>query len=159
VVFTVGSGGGSVTGGTQVADAAGEAVVGSWTLGNSVGSNTLIVSAGAATPVTFSATATAGAAATITKTSGDGQSANVGTEVPISPQVTIRDANGNPVPGVFVEFAVGSGGGTVIGGTQSANSAGVATVGGWRLGPTAGSNTLTATVFNLSPVTFIATAQ
>jgi hypothetical protein len=69
----------------------------------------------------------------------------------------VRDANGNPVSGVSVIFAVGTGGGSVTGGTQTTNASGVATVGSWTLG-TVGSNTLTATAGILPPVTFTATA-
>jgi CARDB len=59
VTFSVGSGGGSITGATQVTNASGIATVGSWTLG-SVGPNTLTAtSAGAVgSPVTFAAIAT-----------------------------------------------------------------------------------------------------
>ena len=44
--FTVSSGGGSVTGGTQLSDANGIAAVGSWTLGPIAGTNTLLASIG-----------------------------------------------------------------------------------------------------------------
>jgi hypothetical protein len=93
----------------------------------------------------------------VTKTAGDNQSAEDGTAVPIPPAVTVRDANGNPVSGVSVIFAVGAGGGSATGGTQTTNASGVATVGSWTLG-TVGNNTLTATAGILAPVTFTATA-
>src|SRR5207248_854466 len=62
----------------------------------------------------------------------------------------------NPVQGVGVTFAPASGGGSVTGAEQTTNAAGVATVGSWTLGTTAGPNTLTATAAGLadSPVTF-----
>jgi N-acetylneuraminic acid mutarotase len=58
----------------------------------------------------------------------------------------VKDANGNPIAGASVTFAVGSGGGSVTGATVPTNSAGIATVGSWTLGPAVGRNTLTATV-------------
>jgi adhesin/invasin len=61
VTFAVASGGGSVAGAEQTTGTAGEAMVGSWTLGHSVGPNTLRASAAglAGVSVTFSATAVA----------------------------------------------------------------------------------------------------
>src|SRR5438477_7498389 len=73
--------------------------------------------------------------------------------------VIVKDANGNPVTGVAVTFAVAPGNGTITGGSQTTNASGVATVGSWTLSPTAGQNTLTASSGTLSgsPVTFSAT--
>ena len=64
VIFSVGAGGGIVTGGTQTTNASGAATVGTWTLGPSAGANTLIASAGALAPVTFTATGTVSVACT-----------------------------------------------------------------------------------------------
>jgi len=122
-----------------------------------VGSNSLTASTSGLSPVTFTATGTAGAAASVVKTAGDGQTATAGSAVNTAPAVTVRDANGNPVSGVVVVFVVASGGGSVTGGTQTTNTAGVATVGGWTLGTTAGPNSLTATAGSLAAVTFTAT--
>jgi hypothetical protein len=72
----------------------------------------------------------------------------------------VRNATDNtPVSGVIVTFVASSGGGTVTGGTATTNVNGIATIGSWTLGTTAGSNTLTATTESLtgSPVTFTAT--
>jgi hypothetical protein len=57
VTFTVGSGGGSVTGATPASNAAGIATVGSWTLGPNPGVNTLVASIPGASPITFTAVA------------------------------------------------------------------------------------------------------
>jgi alpha-tubulin suppressor-like RCC1 family protein len=83
----------------------------------------------------------------------------VGTAVAVAPSVIVRDANGNPVPGVSVAFEVTSGDGSVTGASTTTNASGVATVGSWTLGVIAGANTLTATSAGLtgSPVTFRAT--
>ena len=157
VTFAVTAGGGSVTGGSQTTNSSGVATVGSWTLGTSAGANSLSATSGSLTAAVFTATGTVGAAASVTKTAGDNQTADDGTTLPIAPAVTVRDAAGNPVPGVTVIFAVGTGGGSLTGGTQVTNASGVATVGSWTLG-TIGQNTLTATAGTLPPVTFTATA-
>ncbi|MEW5930387.1 MAG: Ig-like domain-containing protein [Gemmatimonadota bacterium] len=149
------SGNGSVTGSPATTDASGVATVGSWTLATTAGANTLTVTAGALS-TTFSATGTGGAAANIAKTAGDAQTATVGSAVATAPSVTITDQYGNPVAGVSVTFAVASGGGSVTGATQTTDATGVATVGSWTLGTTAGANTLTATASSLS-ATFTAT--
>jgi hypothetical protein len=157
-VTFVASGGGSVTGSPAVTNSSGVATVTSWTLGTTVGTNTVIASTGSLAPITFTATSVAGSAAAITKTAGDAQTAPTGTAVAVPPSVTVRDANGNPVNGITVIFAVASGGGTLTGGSQVTNASGVATVGSWTLGAAAGTNTLTATAAGLPAVTFTATA-
>jgi hypothetical protein len=55
VTFAVTGGGGSVTGASGVTNASGVATVGSWTLGNAVGANTLTASSGNLPSVTFTA--------------------------------------------------------------------------------------------------------
>jgi adhesin/invasin len=66
--------------------------------------------------------------------------------VPIAPSVRVADAFGNLVEGVAVTFSVLTGGGTTTGGVGRTSSQGVATVGSWVLGQTAGNQTLTARV-------------
>lgn len=56
VVFTVSSGGGSVTGATATTDESGVARVGSWTLGPTPGNNTLTAATDGLPPVVFTAT-------------------------------------------------------------------------------------------------------
>jgi hypothetical protein len=157
VNFLVLSGGGSVSAASATTNASGVATV-NWTLGATVGANTLNASVGTLTAVTFAATSTAGAAATVTKTAGDNQTGSAGHVVAVAPSITVKDANGNPTGGVPVTFAVAIGGGSVTGGTTTTNTSGIATVGSWTLG-SAGVNTLTATAQGLPPVTFTATAQ
>jgi len=162
VTFAVGTGGGSLTGGSQTTNASGIATAGSWTLGTTAGAanNTLQATAsGVGGSVTFTASALAGAATQIAMSAGNGQSATVGTAVGTKPAVLVTDQFGNPVTGVSVTFAVGGGGGSLTGGSQTTNASGLATVGSWTLGTTAGANTLTATSIGLtgSPVSFSAT--
>jgi adhesin/invasin len=163
VTFTVTSGGGSVTGGSQTTNASGVATVGSWRLGGPAGSNALSATSSglAGSPATFSATGTTGPAAILVAQAGDNQAANAGQQVPIAPSVRVTDVNGNPVGGIAVTFAVASGGGSITGANQSTIASGVATVGSWTLGTVAGVNTLTATSAGLtgSPLTFTATGN
>ena len=86
------------------------------------------------------------AAASITVVEGDGQSATVGSAVPVRPSVVVRDANEIPVPGVSVSFDVTAGGGTLIDSPVTTDSQGIARLGSWLLGPVAGMNHVRATV-------------
>jgi hypothetical protein len=158
VTFAVTSGGGSIAGGSAVTDASGIAAVGSWTLGTTAGANVLTASSGSLATVSFTATTTAGPPASMTKNGGDNQTAVAGSAVSTPPSVLIKDANGNPASGVSVTFAVASGGGSVTGGTAVTNASGIATVGGWTLGPAVGANVLTATSGSLTAVSFTATS-
>ncbi|MGH7650594.1 MAG: hypothetical protein ACREMS_02000 [Gemmatimonadaceae bacterium] len=102
----------------------------------------------------------AGPPASITKSAGDNQTGDPGAAVAINPSVTVTDANSVPVPGVVVTFSIGDGSGTLNGGSPVTNSAGVATIGGWTLGPLPGApNTLFANVGTLTAATFTAMAN
>src|SRR5439155_3801860 len=130
------------------------------TLGPTAGQNTLTAMSGSlsGSPVSFTATGTAGAAATMAANSLTSQTATVGTAVGSPPSVIVKDANGNPVAQVAVTFAVAPGNGTITGESQTTTGSGIATVGSWTLSTTAGTNTLTTTSGTLSggPVTFTA---
>ena len=162
VLFEVASGGGTAVGRRVTTNAQGTATVGGWTLGDAVGSNTLVasvqtvgVSVGS---VTFTATGTAGAASTMTASAGQNQTAAAGTAVTTAPSVVVRDVRGNAVAGVAVTFTVGSGGGTVLGGTATTNASGIAAVTSWTLGGSGGTQSLIASSGTLPQVTFTATA-
>ncbi len=108
---------------------------------------------------TSKVTVVPGPPTTLAIAGGDAQLAAAGSPVPVLPAVKVSDAFGNGVPGFAITFAVASGGGTITGGSAITNASGVATVGSWTLGTTAGANTLTATGTGLTPssVTFSAT--
>ncbi len=61
--------------------------------------------------------------------------------------------------GVLVTWGSITGGGSITGATQTTDKTGIATLGSWTLGPTAGPNTITATSPGLNSVTFTATAS
>jgi alpha-tubulin suppressor-like RCC1 family protein/ligand-binding sensor domain-containing protein len=165
VTFAVATGGGSVTGAVQTTNASGVATVGSWTLGTTagVGNNVLTATVPglAGSPLTITASATAGIATQIGMNAGNNQTATAGSAVGTLPSVIVRDANNNPKSGVSVTFGATAGGGSVTGGTQTTNAAGIATVGSWTLGVVAGAEnrlTVTATGLSGSPVTFVASS-
>jgi uncharacterized protein YjdB len=167
VTFTVTAGAGVIAPASPavvVTDANGNAALTTWTLGASLGTNTVTAAAAGLTgsPVSFNATATAGAPTTIAANSVTTQSAIAGTAVAAPPSVLVTDAGNNPVAGVSVTFAVTAGGGAISPAspaTVSTNASGIATLTSWTLGATVGANSVTASVAGLagSPVTFTAT--
>lgn len=165
VIFTVTGGGGTISPAspaTVATNGSGVATLSNWTLGATAGTNTVTAAAAGLTgsPVTFTATGTAVSATTMAAHSVTDQSATVGTTVTQAPSVRVTGAGGVPIAGVAVTFAVTAGQGTITGSaTVTTSSTGIATVGGWVLGTTAGLNTLTASAAGLagSPVNFNAT--
>ena len=162
VTVAIATGDGTLSGTlTATTDASGVATFSGLVITGTVGVRTLTFTAtGLAAATSTGIDVTAGAAAEIAIQAGDAQSAEAGEAVTIAPSVVVRDADGNPVPGVEVTFAVASGGGTVDPTTAVTTDAdGIAAVTSWTLGATAGENTLTATSGTLtgSPLTFTAT--
>jgi glucose/arabinose dehydrogenase len=160
VTFVVVSGGGSVTAPDQLTDANGLATVGAWTLGPTAGANVLSARTAGLPEVTFNATATAAAGQGVLDTVADtnNQSAAAGAPVPNAPAVVVRNAAGQVQSGVTVSFAVTAGGGTVANASAVSDTNGVASSGGWTLGPTAGAQTLSATAAGYTAAAFSATA-
>jgi adhesin/invasin len=161
VFFGIVGGGGSVQNQLAVTDAQGVASAGFWLLGQQPGTNTLsaVVQAPnvSGNPVRFVANAvTAPVGLTVSVVDGDNQTAQLGTNVPIRPVVIVRDADGNPVAGVTVNFSIVGGGGGLSGATQTTDANGIARVGSWQLGAI-GPNTLRATIPGGASVDFTAT--
>src|SRR5215472_3924629 len=156
VQFSILTGGGSIASSPVVTDTGGYASV-TPTFGTLAGAVSYQAAVAGLTPVSFSATAKAGLPTQVLVNAGDGQSANAGATLTITPSVVVKDTFANPVPNVGVTFAVVSGGGSVIGGSATTNASGVAAVGSWKLGTVTGANTMSATVGSLSH-TFTATA-
>ncbi|HTE46418.1 MAG TPA: Ig-like domain-containing protein, partial [Gemmatimonadaceae bacterium] len=156
VTFAAVTGAGTLNPTSTRTNASGEATA-TWTLGPALGAQSATATAGTLAPVTFTATARAGAAATIAKTAGDVQTAIVGANVAVAPSVKVTDAAGNAVASAPVVFSVGSGGGSVNGGTVNTGADGIAAVASWAMGTAIGANTLVATSGTLT-ATFTATA-
>lgn len=149
---------GSVVRGSATTDTTGRASPGPWTLATTAGRNALTAAVGVVQGPGIFVDGTAAGAATVAASAGNGQSAAVNSAVATAPRVLVTDANGNPVSGVTVAFAVTGGGGSVTGASAVTDAAGLASVGSWTLGTLVGANTLSATVGALTPVTFTATA-
>ena len=155
VTFTVTAGGGILSGATATSNAAGVAQVGSWTLGSTVGTNTIQARIGTGASVTFSAQALT-SAPSMTAASVILQDGYLQFPVTSVPRVLVVDALSRPLVGVPVTFTVSSGDGTVTGPTAITDANGFASPADWRLGLTNGS--LTASVpLNGTPVSFSAT--
>lgn len=162
VTFSVASGGGTLTQATATTNAEGIATAGNWLLGVVAGPNTVMASAEglSGSPVTFAATGTAGAIAQVVIAAGNNQTANAGSAVAVAPAVRLTDLHGNVVAGASITFSVATGGGSVTGGVATSNDAGIATVGSWTLGTTAGANGLVASPTAGGPAAvFAATGQ
>lgn len=166
VNFRVVAGGGSLFAGAAVTDSRGRAAE-RWTLGT-VAADSQRVEARAVDPetgraitfATFSARAIADSAARLERLSPDSQSTTVGTATPTAPAVRAYDRYGNPTPGVSVAFRASEGGGEVSDTLVTADSLGVAKLRYWKLGSSAGRNTLRASVGALSlEITAGATAR
>ena len=112
--------------------------------------------------------AAAGAAALMTKVAGDNISAAVNTVTAIPPKVLVTDVSGNPVPGAQVGFQILSGqstfkrtpsDGPLTSATVQTDANGFVTLDSWTMGPTATTNSMTATLVGTAvSLTFNSTA-
>lgn len=154
VTFAVTAGGGSVIPSVATTGATGLATT-SFKLGNAIGLNNATATAAGLTgsPLTFSATSAAGAAASITKISTDPTSVAAGAPFGSDVRVAVADAGGNLKAGVAVTFVVTAGGGSITPASVTTGANGQAAA-VFTTGTTAGVNTATATVAGLTPVSF-----
>ena len=135
----------------------GHAIYTALSIGGTVGDRTLTFSSPGLRSISTHVTLTAGAPASVTAVNSATQTAQVGTSVPVAPSVRVVDADGNPVAGVTVVFAVTAGNGSLVNASVTTDANGVATVGSWTLGSTPGANTVVASVGTLNSA-FNATA-
>jgi hypothetical protein len=153
VAFTVGveGGGGTITSAPTQTASTGSTSVGTWTLGTTVGPNTLRVQSAGLTPLTITVTAEPGLPATASSIGGPmTASGSVGGVSPLQPSIRISDAFGNPIPGRTISVSI-TGGGSVQNSSPVTNSAGVAVVGTWTLGPTAGEQSVALSAGGTAP--------
>ena len=145
VTFTVATGGGVVSGGTQITGTDGVATATGWQLGSIAGDQRLLATAspsGVATTVL--AHAVGGVPTQIVLLDGNAQVGVSGKRLCQPPSVRVLDTFGNTVALVPVTFTPTTGSGTVTSATVVTDTSGIATVGSWTLG-TGASQTLTAT--------------
>jgi len=161
VTFSVTKGGGIVLGANATTGSDGIARAFAWTLGDPGADQELraTVTGAQGSPVTFSAMATSGPAASLTMVTGDNQTQAAGQAAPIKPVVAVRDAGDNPVAGAAVTWNVTGGGGNVLMPDAVTGTDGTATVGNWVFGQMTGMQTLDATACGgCGTVTFHGTA-
>lgn len=114
VAFTVGSSGGQVTGGAQVTDVDGRAVVDAWLLGTATGEYTVVASASGVGPViTFRAVAAPGAAAALVITTQPPAQTTRGAVLAPAPAVQFVDTWGNATGNTTARVTASVAGGVV----------------------------------------------
>ncbi len=156
VAFAVTAGGGTLSTTTATTDAEGRAAT-TLTLGSQPGTNTVLVTVADLEPVTFTAVGIA-TPRTLDKLSGDEQEGPAGTALSEPFVVEVRDQNGQALAGVQVTFAITTGEGTLTVTSATSDSDGRAAT-TLTLDSTPGTNAVTATMADLEPVTFTATAE
>lgn len=142
VSVTVSAGNGSVANAPKKSSK-GPTSIGNWTLGLKSGVNRVAVSVNGLTPLVFTATAVAGAAAKITTAMPTTFSARVGDPASPAPVATVVDAYGNPVANSSVRVSI-LGGGTAST-TVTSDEVGRITVTDWTLSQKVGQDILTFT--------------
>ena len=156
VSFEVTAGGGTLSATTATTDPEGRAAS-TLTLGRTPGSNSVRVTVAGLAPVTFTALGVA-VPRSLTKLSGDEQQATGGEQLGAPLVVSVRDQNGSAYPGAVVTFALTGDGGNLSVLTDTTGAEGrAATI--LTLGDELGAYTVVATVTDLEPVTFTATAK
>ena len=143
---------------TATTDANGQAAS-RLTLGSQPGANTVEATVAGLDPVTFTATAAEQATPhSLTKVCGDDQEGTAGELLAEPFVVSVSTEDGAAMAGVDVSFAVTAGGGTLSSDTATTDANGRAKT-RLTLGSEPGTNTVSATVAGLEPVTFTATGQ
>ena len=143
---------------TATTDANGRAAT-RLTLGSDAGTNTVSATVEGLEPVTFTATAAEQAMPhSLTKVCGDSQEGMASEQLAEPFVVSVLDEDGAAMAGVVVSFSVTAGGGTLSSTTSTTDANGRAAT-RLTLGSDAGTNTVSATVEGLEPVTFTATGQ
>jgi hypothetical protein len=94
----------------------------------------------------------------VTATTPTSLTGTVGAEVQPAPSVRATDERDRPLAGVAITFKVATGGGTTAGGTVTTGADGSAALAKWTLGPTPGTQTLTAGAGGQADVVFTALA-
>lgn len=154
VRFVPDTGSGTVNLATALTDAEGRASV-NWTLGNTLGTKTLRVEAGASLSVVVTATVVPDRLEVV---SGNNQATGATGELPAPIVVRLVDLTGTPTAGVTVTFEPTTGGGTVVPAVVSTGSDGTART-LWTLGSVIGPTTLRVSAASAtSTLTFTATA-
>lgn len=158
IAFGTNPSGAALEGTLRVAAVAGVATFNAWRVSALGAGYTVVASAAGLTSATSQPFDVGGGGpAVLTAISGDAQTGYVSQPLAAPIVVRVTDALGAPVAGVTVNFAVTGGAGALTGASPVTSAAGDALLGGWTLGATPGTNTVTATVDGVPSVTFTAT--
>lgn len=158
VTFAVTGGGGVVQSGTQVTDAQGIARVGGWILGSAPGANTLAATSTGVPAAAFQALGVAATPAVSTVLGPETWDGFLGNYLSGAPAIRVTDGKGDPVAGAAVTWQAEGGGSLVQRGPAVTDFDGRAELAGWRLGSTASTQSVRATLAGLPDLVFTATA-
>ncbi len=156
VNWAVDAGGGSLAAASSVTNVDGIATAPTWTLGAiAAGEQAVVATLGA-----FNARFTAvvqlpPASLTVEQTAPS--TATVFTQLAPAPSFAVRDANGTALQGVPVTVSLTAGNGTLTG-APTLSALGATSIGSWRLGTTAGSQSVTVLVSGLPTRIFTVSA-
>lgn len=147
VNWVVDAGGGSLAAATSLTGADGIAVSPAWTLGTVGSGQQAVVASLGAFNARFTATVQL-APSSLTIEQAAPANATVFTQLSPAPAFAVRDVNGTVLQGVPVTVAITAGNGTLTG-APALSTLGTTSIGAWRLGTTAGSQSVTVTVSGL----------
>lgn len=150
VSVAVTGGGGTLTG-APTKSSGGPTSVGTWTLGNTAGTNTITVTVNGLSPLLITATGTPDVPTQITVSQGGSQSAAAAAALPAPVVFKVADKFNNGVPGQVVTFSVVNGGGALAtAASVTTDISGLATAPAWTLGKSTNAQQLRATSGNLT---------
>jgi adhesin/invasin len=153
-----GASGGSIAARAAVSDTSGTAKA-AWRLGARLDAPHMVTAVAPGLPaLTFNATATIPTTARLHMMSGDAQRAPVGSALAESLAVRLTLADGQPIQGGTLEWAVTAGGGTIEPVQSTTDATGVAKA-RWVLGTAMGAGIAAVTVAGLPTVSFTAHAS
>ncbi|MBX3173846.1 MAG: hypothetical protein KF709_05505 [Gemmatimonadaceae bacterium] len=135
VTITVTAGSGSLEDSPAVTDA-GPTSIGTWTLDESVGTNSVTVSVAGVPSVVFTTEGVVGPVSKVTVVEGEGQEALAGTALAQPVRVLAADQFDNPSPGSQVFWTLISGDGSLAAAVSMTDGSGIATMPEWTLGKT-----------------------
>ena len=147
VTISVTAGGGAVAN-APIKSAAGPTSIGTWTLGNPLGTQTVSVAVDGIPSLFISTNAVVGPAALLDVVEGANQRAPAGTPLLNPVRVRVRDIAQHPIPSTNVSWEVVTGGGSITGVTTQTDVNGVATMPAWTLGVAGGTQTVRVTSGN-----------
>lgn len=144
------TGGGTVAGAPSKTSS-GATSVGTWTLGQAAGANSLTITVSGVPPVVITATGTPDVPAAVSVSSGNNQSAVAAGTLASTVNFKVADRFGNGVPNQPVSFVIVAGAGSLTGNSATTtDNNGLATSPAWTLGKSVVPQQLRATSGNFS---------